>query len=81
MKKNEEDIYKIISNILKTDIDTIKKSKKLSHIEDWDSLNHLNILIQLDKVFKNKVNSIKKMGEADSVQKIIKLLRDNNLIN
>ena len=44
MKKNGDDVYKIISNILKTDINTIKKSKKLSQIENWDSLNHLNIL-------------------------------------
>ena len=80
IKKNEDDIYKLIAYILKTDQLTIKKSKRLSDIEEWDSLNHLNILIKLDKIFKNKVNSIPNMGEADSVKKIIKLLRDNKLI-
>ena len=80
INKNENDVYKIIADILKTDQLTIKKSKKLSDIEEWDSLNHLNILIKLDKIFKNKVNSISKMGEADSIKKIIKLLRDNKLI-
>ena len=81
IKKDENDVYKIIANILKTDQLTLKKSKKLSQIEEWDSLNHLNILIKLDKIFKNKVNSIVEMGEADSVKKIITLLRNNNLIN
>ena len=47
--KSEKDIYKLIADILKTDESTIKNSKKLSQIEDWDSLNHLNILIKLDK--------------------------------
>jgi len=81
IKKSENDVYKIIADILKTDQLTLKKSKKLSQIEEWDSLNHLNILIKLDKIFKNKVNSIVEMGEADSVKKIITLLRNNNLIN
>ena len=80
INKNENDVYKIIADILKTDQLTIKKSKKLSDIEEWDSLNHLNILIKLDKIFKNKVNSISDMGEADSIKKIIKLLRNHKLI-
>jgi acyl carrier protein len=79
--KSENDIYKLIADILETDELTIKKSKKLSQIEEWDSLNHLNILIKLDVLFKNKVNSISEMGEADSVQKIIKLLKENKLIS
>ena len=81
INKSENDIYKLIADILETDELTIKKSKKLSQIEEWDSLNHLNILIKLDVLFKNKVNSISEMGEADSVQKIIKLLKENKLIS
>ena len=80
VKKTEEDIYKAISNILGISQEILVKSKKFSEIDEWDSLNHLAILIQLDKMFSNKVSKISKMKDADSIIKIIKLLRENNLI-
>ena len=81
MKKiTEIHVYKAIAKVLKIDVKKLKKSKKFSQIEEWDSLNHLNIFFELDKIFKNKVNSIPKIGEVDSVQKIIILLRKNKLI-
>ena len=78
--KKEEVVYKAISEILEVSVERLKKTKNLSEIELWDSLNQLNILIKLDTMFKNKVSSITKMAKADSVKKIIKLLRDNKLI-
>ena len=80
-KKKERDVYVEISKILKIKIDVLKDSKNLSKIEEWDSLNHLNILIKLDQMFNNKVSLIPEMGKADSVKKILKLLKKNNLIN
>ena len=80
MKKKDIDVYKAISKILKTDEKKIINSKNLRDIDEWDSLNHLAILIQLDKMFGNKVSKISKMKDADSIIKIIKLLRENNLI-
>ena len=80
-KKKERDVYVEISKILKIKIDVLKDSKNLSQIEEWDSLNHLNILIKLDQMFNNKVSLIPEMGKADSVKKILKLLKENNLIN
>lgn len=80
MKKKDIDVYKAISKILKTDEKKIINSKNLRDIDEWDSLNHLAILIQLDKMFSNKVSKISKMKDADSIIKIIKLLRENNLI-
>jgi len=79
--KKEEVIYKAISEILNVSINRLKKTKNFYSIKQWDSLNHLNILIKLDTMFNNKVSPIKKMAKADSVKKIIKLLRANNLIS
>tara|TARA_Y100000590_G_C15227655_1_gene828792 strand:+ start:264 stop:512 length:249 start_codon:yes stop_codon:yes gene_type:complete len=79
-KKNENDVLKIISKILKINIKKINKSVKFSKIEGWDSLNHLNILIELDKTFKNKISSIPKFGEVSSINQMLKILRSNNLI-
>ena len=80
MKKTEEDIYKDISNILGISQERLVKSKKFTEIEEWDSLNHLNIFIKLDQLFNNKVSKISKMKKADSIKKIIKILKDEKLI-
>ena len=66
MSKNEQDIYRSISKILNTSEKKLKNSKKLSDIEDWDSLNQLNILMKLDKMFNNKITNIPEMKNADS---------------
>jgi len=80
VKKTEEGIYKSISNILGVSQEILVKSKKFAEIDEWDSLNHLNILIKLDQLFNNKVSKISKMKKADSVKKIIKILKDEKLI-
>tara|TARA_B110000014_G_C19970985_1_gene502652 strand:- start:11 stop:259 length:249 start_codon:yes stop_codon:yes gene_type:complete len=79
-KLNEQDVYKLVAKVLKIKLEKLKKSKKFSDIDEWDSLNHLSIFFELDKLFKNKVNSIPKIGEANSIHKIIALLRKNKLI-
>jgi len=81
MSKNEQDIYRSISKILNTSEKKLKNSKKLSDIEDWDSLNQLNILMKLDKMFNNKITNIPEMKNADSMVKIIKILRKHALID
>tara|TARA_B100000686_G_C16757032_1_gene956197 strand:+ start:668 stop:811 length:144 start_codon:yes stop_codon:yes gene_type:complete len=46
MKKiTEIHVYKAIAKVLKIDVKKLKKSKKFSQIEEWDSLNHLNIFL------------------------------------
>ena len=52
----------------------------VKNVEEWDSLGHLSILVALDKRFGGKVANIREMSSADSVNKIIQLLKDNSLV-
>ena len=46
----------------------IKITSSDKDIEQWDSLGHLNILLNLDKKLKGKVIKIKSISEAYSVK-------------
>ena len=58
--------------ILKEDSDSVKT-------EGWDSLGQLSILLALDKHFEGKISSISEMAEANSVQKILTILKENSI--
>jgi|TARA_X000000950_G_C13692192_1_gene568574 acyl carrier protein len=66
MKK--EDLIKIIKKYLEKE-----DQKKVEKI-DWDSLTHLNILMDLEKKLSLKISEIKKISEANSFDKLFKLL-------
>jgi acyl carrier protein len=42
-------------------------------IQDWDSINHLNLIIELEDVF-NITFSVEEIQELDSFEKILQLL-------
>ena len=69
---NEGKVISSISKSLKTKI-TINSSVK--NTENWDSIGHLQILANLDKLTKGKISKIEEFSEADSVQSIIKILK------
>ena len=66
MKK--EDLIKIIKKFL--DKENHKKVEKI----DWDSLTHLNILMDLEKKSSLRISEIKKILEENSFDKLFKLL-------
>ena len=49
--------------------------------EFWDSLNHLKILERLDKISKGKAGLIAELATADSVKKIISILKKKKLLS
>ena len=72
-------IMEIIENSLELSPGTLKVDSCSEDIENWDSLGHLSILVALDKNFAGKVSGLSEMAEANSVQKILKILHDNSL--
>jgi acyl carrier protein len=48
-------------------------------MEDWDSLGQLSILVALDKHFKGKISSLSEIAEANSVPKILTILKKNSI--
>jgi acyl carrier protein len=59
---------------------SIVENTSSSEIANWDSLGHLSVLVELDKLFDGKIAAIGEMADADSVEKIIVLLRQHSLI-
>lgn len=77
---NEEKVLKAIQVALDTSEGSISLGSSSQNIELWDSLGHLSVLQELDKLFEGKIASIEEMASADSVEKILALLRKHFLI-
>ena len=77
MKENE--LIKLIKKSLKTK-QKIDINSKSNNIEEWDSVGHLILLTNLDKQLKGATSNIADIATADSVKKIINILKKNKLI-
>lgn len=64
---------------LKKIILKITKKKKVER-EEWDSLSHLNILIDLEKKLPGKLDKIINLSTATSYQKLYNCLKKKDLI-
>ncbi len=72
-KFTKDRIYKIISTNTKININRIDEKTKSDDFDNWDSINHINIILDLEKLVKKKINSSKAL-ELNSVKKILKFL-------
>tara|TARA_B100000212_G_scaffold215222_1_gene162793 strand:+ start:507 stop:740 length:234 start_codon:yes stop_codon:yes gene_type:complete len=72
-KFKKDRIYKIISTNTKINIKRINEKTKSDDFDNWDSINHINIILDLEKLVKKKINSSKAL-ELNSVKKILKFL-------
>jgi len=77
---NNEDIIKVISRALEVSEGSVTMESSADDIENWDSLGHLSILVDLDKEFNGKLANIEEMATADSVSKIVKILEEHSLL-
>ena len=67
-------------NSLLIKILSIKAKKKIENLS-WDSLGHLTILMELEKIFPNKITSINKISEATTQNKLFNLLKSKKLVS
>lgn len=77
---NEEKVLKAIQVALDTPGGSISLESSSENTEEWDSLGHLSVLQELDKLFEGKIAGIEEMASADSVAKILALLQNHSLI-
>jgi acyl carrier protein len=70
-----------ISKALKVPTNKIDINSSDRHFERWDSLGHLEILMNLDKALKGKAIKIEELAQAFSVKKIFSILKKNKLLN
>ena len=81
VKTSEQAILEVISKALKLKDDRpLTLNSNMNDTEGWDSLGHLSILSALDKLYNGKIAPIREMATADSVAKIVQLLRKHSFI-
>ena len=76
MKKNiSKKIYIIISKILNLKPEIIKKHVKHSkNINNWDSLNHIKIILQIENEFKIKFTQNEIVKSIDNKNTLLKYI-------
>jgi hypothetical protein len=76
----ESDVIALVENALEIKPGLLGADTRAEQIESWDSLGQLSILVALDKLFDGRIASITDMAEADSIPKILDILRQHSLI-
>lgn len=76
----KEDLINLIIKALNFPKKKYKNTASLNNFEDWDSIGHLNIMLQLDQKLSGKAKDIKELADADTVEKIEKVLRKKKLL-
>jgi acyl carrier protein len=79
-KANEKQVLEIIQRALFLEDKKVSLDTSVEDLEEWDSVGHLSILSNMDKFFDGKIAPIREMATADSVRKILKILKENSLI-
>ena len=74
MDQIDKKIYILISNILNIPIDKISLNTGIDNQSDWDSLNHILIMTEIEKVFQISLlpNDIINMTNVESISNILK---------
>ena len=80
VKANEQEVMGIIRKALNLKDKALFLDSSINNVEEWDSLGHLGILSALDKFYNGKIAPIKEMAAADSVEKILQLLKKHSFI-
>jgi len=78
MDQIDKEIYSLIANILKIPIDKISLNTGIDNQSDWDSLNHILIMNEIEKVFgisllpNDVINMINIKSISNNLKKYIK---------
>jgi acyl carrier protein len=79
LKNCQSTVMEIIEIALELKPGVLKENSSSEKMDEWDSLGQLSILVALDKYFKGQISGISEMAEADSVQKILTILKGKSL--
>ena len=71
----DEEVIRVLSRVMKIPKKKVKIDLKLGSIPEWDSLTHLNIYFEIQKVFKRKI-SMESAANVKSVKDWIKLINN-----
>ena len=77
---SKKDLIKILSKSLNISEKKINEKTNSKNTKEWDSLNHLNILIAINKKTSKKAEKLQELSNAYSLKKISQILKKNNLL-
>ena len=71
-KIEEKNLFKILKKIFKNskNFSLVSKSKD---IQDWDSMNHIMMIMEINKYYKININ-LEDSVKIDSIKKLIKTI-------
>lgn len=72
-KDNLNEIFKIVSNATGISINKLDIDTGMHDFERWDSVNHIKIILEIEKKFKKKITT-SQMASLDSIKDIKKFL-------
>ena len=79
-KISQSDVIAIIGKALEMKPGLLKENTRAEEVDGWDSLGQLGILAVLDQLFDGKIANITDMAAADSIPKILNILRQHSLL-
>lgn len=79
-KISQSEVVAVVEKALEMKSGLLGENTRAEEIEMWDSVGQLSILVALDKLFDGKIANINEMAEADSMSKILDILRQHSLI-
>ena len=68
-KDIESDIFKIFTKVFGIIDNSINMNTSQENLENWDSLNHILLIVEIEKTFNIKFK-VGEIGELDSAKKI-----------
>lgn len=71
----KEEIVKIIADILEVDVCDIEMDTAVGDLQEWDSMHHLQIIAELEKVYNIKFNA-SDLAELEDVSDLISLVEE-----
>ena len=71
----KEEIVKIIADILEVDVCDIEMDTAVGDPPEWDSMHHLQIIAELEKVYNIKFNA-SDLAELEDVSDLISLVEE-----
>ena len=71
----EEKVIKIIARILEVDIEDIEMDTAIGDLPEWDSLHHLQIIVELQEEFNIKYPQ-EDLAELEDVSDLVALTKE-----
>jgi acyl carrier protein len=67
----EQEIFNVIAKALDVDATQINLETNSNDLEEWDSLGHLSLLMELDKAFNDVSEKAPQLASASTVKEIV----------